>query len=120
MSGLRVDTTGGIVEGIERGGVTRFLGVPFGDAPLGQRRFLAPSPPTPWTGVRSTKVSRTSPPQLPSPVPVDFGDQAPNDEDCLELDITTPAADGARRPVMVWFYGGGFTIGSAGTYDPTS
>jgi len=43
--------------------------------------------------------------------------QAPNDEDCLEVNIYTPAVDGARRPVMVWFYGGGFTIGSAGTYD---
>lgn len=120
MNGLSVETTAGIVEGMEQAGVARFLGVPFGAAPLGQRRFLAPSPAAPWTGVRSAKVSRTSPPQLPSPVLIDSGDQAPGDEDCLELDITTPAADDARRPVMVWFYGGGFTIGSAGTYDPTS
>jgi para-nitrobenzyl esterase len=120
MSGLRVETMAGIVEGVEQGGVARFLGVPFGGSPMGQRRFLAPSPPTPWAGVRSAKVSRTSPPQLPSPVLIGTGVQAPGDEDCLELDITTPAADDARRPVMVWFYGGGFTIGSAGTYDPSS
>ncbi len=41
-------------------------------------------------------------------------------EDCLELNVYTPATDQAKRPVMVWLYGGGFTIGSAGTYDPTS
>jgi para-nitrobenzyl esterase len=47
-------------------------------------------------------------------------EQPPNDEDCLELNIYTPAADDGKRPVMVWFYGGGFTIGSAATYDATS
>jgi para-nitrobenzyl esterase len=47
-------------------------------------------------------------------------EQPPNDEDCLELNIYTPAAAAGKRPVMVWFYGGGFTIGSAATYDATS
>ena len=42
------------------------------------------------------------------------------DEDCLELNVYTPAADGAKRPVMVWIYGGGFVIGSAATYDASS
>jgi para-nitrobenzyl esterase len=51
------------------------------------------------------------------PAILDSGTQAPNDEDCLEVDIYTPSADGERRPVMVWFYGGGFTSGSAGIYD---
>src|ERR1017187_5516280 len=103
MSGRTVETTTGRVEGVARDGVTRFLSVPFAAAPLGDRRFMAPSPATPWTGVRQAKVSRTSPPQLPAPALIDTGEQAPSDEDCLELDITTPAIDGSRRPVMVWF-----------------
>src|SRR5262249_59749356 len=39
-------------------------------------------------------------------------DEAPMDEDCLFLNVWTPATDGARRPVMVWIHGGAFTIGS--------
>jgi para-nitrobenzyl esterase len=121
MTALRVETAAGLVEGVRRGGVTQFLGVPFAAAPVGEKRFLAPEPVTPWAGVRRTDASRTSPPQLPPPLPLlDFGGQAPIAEDCLELDIYTPAADDDGRPVMVWFFGGGFTIGSASTYDATS
>lgn len=116
MKAPRAEIATGIVEGVERDGVAQFLGVPFAVA-LPKRRFLAPDPVTPWTGVRSTVVSRTSPPQLPMPAILDHGNQAPNDEECLEVNVYSPAADGERRPVMVWFYGGGFTSGSAGTYD---
>jgi para-nitrobenzyl esterase len=121
MTALRVETTAGVVEGVPRDGVTQFRGIPFAAAPVGEQRFLAPEPVAPWTGVRQADVSRTSPPQLPAPLPLlEFGGQAPMGEDCLELDIYTPAADDGGRPVMVWFYGGGFTIGSASTYDATS
>jgi para-nitrobenzyl esterase len=109
-----------MVEGITRDGVKQFLGVPFATAPVRERRFLAPLPVTPWTGVRRADASRTSPPQLPSPLLIDSGDQAPSDEDCLELNVYAPAGDEGKRPVMVWFYGGGFTEGSAGIYDATS
>jgi para-nitrobenzyl esterase len=120
MSQPRVETTAGVIEGVVRDGVTQFLGVPYASPPLGARRFLPPLAATPWSGVRQTDVSRSSPPQLPSPLPVFSVEQPPIDEDCLELNIYTPGADQERRPVMVWFYGGGFTMGSAGAYDATS
>jgi carboxylesterase type B len=56
-------------------------------------------------------------PQLPVPTLPGPLEQPPNDEDCLELNIYTPAADGEKRPVMMWFYGGSFTIGSAGGHS---
>jgi para-nitrobenzyl esterase len=120
MSGLIVETALGSVEGVVGDGVAQFLGIPYAAAPLGERRFLAPQPVVPWSGVRRTAASRTSPPQLPSPLPVFSSEQAPIDEDCLELNVYSPAPDGGRRPVMVWFYGGGFTMGSAGIYDASS
>jgi para-nitrobenzyl esterase len=118
VSGPRAETASGLVEGFRREGVMQFLGVPYAVA-LGAGRFLDPVPVAPWAGVRRADVSRTSPPQLPQPELLDTGEQAPNDEDCLQVDIYTPAADDGRRPVMVWFYGGGFTSGSAGTYNAT-
>ncbi len=115
-----VETAFGKVAGIEREGVSQYLGIPFAAAPLGRHRFREPVPVAAWTGVLEADVSRSSPPQPPMPSLLDSGTQAACDEDCLQLDIYTPAADGGRRPVMVWFFGGGFTNGSAGTYDATS
>jgi carboxylesterase type B len=120
MTGPIVETALGSVEGVVRDGAAQFLGIPYAAAPLGEQRFLAPQPAVPWSGVRRTAASRTSPPQLPSPLPVFSSEQAPIDEDCLELNVYSPAPDGGRRPVMVWFYGGGFTMGSAGIYDASS
>jgi para-nitrobenzyl esterase len=120
MSALKVETAAGLVEGVVRAGVSQFLGVPFAAPPLGERRFLGPLPVTPWTGVRRAAAPRTSPPQRPLPFLIDWAEQAPADEDCLELNVYTPGADEGKRPVMVWFYGGGFTEGTAGIYDATS
>jgi para-nitrobenzyl esterase len=93
MSTLKIETAAGLVEGVVRGGVSQFLGVAFAAAPLGERRFLAPLSVTPWTGVRRAHASRTSPPQRPLPLLIDWAEQAPADEDCLELNVYTPAAD---------------------------
>jgi para-nitrobenzyl esterase len=120
MSGPKVVTEAGPIQGVVREGVTQFLGVPFATPTLGARRFLAPAPLKPWAGVRRAESPRTSPPQLPSPSLLHTQDQLPSSEDCLELNVYTPAIDSGARPVMVWYYGGGFTIGSAGTYDATS
>jgi len=54
------------------------------------------------------------------PFLIDWAEQAPADEDSLEVNVYTPGAGEGKRPVMVWFYGGGFTEGSAGIYDATS
>jgi para-nitrobenzyl esterase len=115
-----VETAAGKVAGVEHNGVTHYLGVPFAAPPLGRHRFSGPAPVAAWTGVLQADVSRSSPPQPAMPALLDAGTPAAGNEDCLQLDIYTPSADGGQRPVMVWFFGGGFTNGSAGTYDATS
>lgn len=116
VNGPTVETTAGLVEGVERHGTMQFLGVPFATA----ARFRRPQPAPPWDGVRRADASTASPPQLPSPLPFDVADLPPGDEDCLQLDIFTPATDGEKRPVLVWFFGGGFTMGAAAVYDGSS
>ncbi|MFK5283028.1 carboxylesterase family protein, partial [Lacticaseibacillus paracasei] len=70
-----------------------------------------PEPPAAWTGVCAAKEPGHACPQpeslLPGMAPGTVG------EDCLSLNVYTPAADGRRRPVMVWFHGGGFVAGSS-------
>jgi para-nitrobenzyl esterase len=108
-----VSTRLGTLEG-EAGahGTVVFRGVPYATAPVGALRFRPPQPHEGWHG---TRMART------------FGPSAPQDrglmqdipecsEDCLTLNVWTPACDRARRPVMVWIHGGGFTVG-AGSQD---
>ncbi len=107
----------GTLRGVAGDGVVRFLGVPYGEAPVGDLRFAAPVPRAPWSGVFDATAFGPRPPQplMPAPIgapPVD----APFGEDCLHLDVHTPAIEGSR-PVMVWFHGGGLAFGSAAEYD---
>lgn len=117
-----VEVTGGRVRGERRDGVWRFLGVPYGASPAGGRRWRAPDPPEPWDGVRDATAPGPVSPQTPAPPGMSLpGDPVVQDEDCLHLSLWTPDLDGARRPVMVWIHGGGFTGGTAGSvlYDGT-
>jgi para-nitrobenzyl esterase len=108
-SGLVTGTSG------KSGEVRVFKGIPFAAPPLGDLRWKAPQPPAKWEGVR--KADQFSPRCLqnqggPGGQPVS--------EDCLYLNIWTPAKGAADRlPVMVWTYGGGFTggAGSLPMYD---
>ncbi len=119
--GIEVETTGGVVEGFEDEGALVFRGIPYAEPPLADLRFRAPEPPRPWRGVRDATRFGASPPQLE--LSVDFlpgmevGEQS---EDCLVLNLATPACDAAARPVLVFLHGGGFTIGSGSQpmYDP--
>lgn len=104
--------------------VHAFLGIPFARPPVGHLRFKAPLPPESWRGVRSADSFRAAAPQ--PELPVDPGLEisvpglgAPQSEDCLYLNVWTPAVDHARRPVMVWIHGGNFTMGSGAQADPT-
>jgi para-nitrobenzyl esterase len=105
----------GKLEGDDQGGLLSFKGIPFAAPPVGERRWGAPEKPASWTGVRDARrfgaVAHQNRVQLSalSAMVID-GEQS---EDCLTLNVWTPALDGKRRPVMVWIHGGGFTIGAS-------
>jgi para-nitrobenzyl esterase len=135
----QVKTSGGTVAGSALGHVLCFLGIPYGASTAGDSRFMPPPPPQPWAGVRDAMAYGDTCPQVPlglSPFArKGAADQAPTgltamqkqlgmlftrpnpqpkqSEDCLVVNVWTPAIDSARRPVMVWLHGGGFAVGSA-------
>ncbi len=118
-----VRTTGGVVRGGPAKGVVRFLGVPFAAPPVGTRRFAPPAPVEPWDGVRAADRFGPTAPQHPSLLEQMLGGEDPAiDEDCLQLNVFTPACDDGARPVMVWIHGGGFLTGTGGIpwYDGTN
>ena len=100
-----VQTTGGQVSGTLEDNVYTFLGVPYATAP---ERFAAPEEAS-WDGVlEATAYGNISPQQS------FFGGSEGQDNDCLNLNIWTGGlSDGEKRPVMVWYHGGGMTSGSA-------
>ena len=116
-----VTTTYGQVKGAVEDCINVFKGVRYG-ADTATTRFQAPRAPEPWTDVKDALGFANSAPQ---PVSGDggglFTSWRPNppitaSEDCLFLNVWTPAADGKKRPVLVWFHGGGFTTGSGSSY----
>src|SRR4051794_35235634 len=104
-----VETTHGRRAGRETPPPHTSLAIPFAAAPVGRLRFAPPAPVAPWSGVRPALVAASSCPQQRHLLP--GMDPGPTGEDCLALNVFTPGADDARRPVMVWFHGGGFTTG---------
>lgn len=102
-----VTTNSGRVSGIARQGHVAFLGIPYARA----MRFAAPEAAPSWTGVKeATRVGFAAP--QTGHVIAGFAASGPQDEDCLNLNVFTPACDGNKRPVMVWIHGGGFTHGA--------
>jgi para-nitrobenzyl esterase len=125
-----VETRYGKVQGYEQGAISVWKGIPFALPPTGERRFRAPQPLEPWTGVRQATTFSPMAPQVPAMGERMVGamgaeravDQRPMSEDCLYLNIWSPGAGHEMRPVMVYIHGGAFTLGSASDpwYDGTS
>ncbi len=111
------DTASGKVRGVLRDRVYGFRGVPYGASTEGANRFLPPQKPQAWGGVRDAQMLGPRSPfygagEIPEVAAMDFHEAA--SEDCLCLNVWTPALKSGKRPVMVWLHGGGFAVGSAG------
>lgn len=106
------ETAFGKLRGLRKEGVTMFKGVPYAGSVSGDRRFRTPAELEPWTGVKDAlKLGNPSIQPANQTYGIDEPDPA---EDCLFLNIWTPATDGKKRPVMFYNHGGGFRTGSGG------
>ena len=114
-----VTTQLGRLQGRDEGGVAVFRGVPYAQPPVGDRRLRPPEPCAPW---QHTRPARRFGPSSLQHAPVSRliqamigAGSAGQSEDCLYLNVWTPGLDGRRRPVLVWFHGGAFVMGSGST-----
>src|SRR4051812_29198301 len=119
-----VSTTGGVVRGNTGDGCSTFLGVPFAAPPTGTLRWAPPAPAAPWDGERDATAYGPAAWQAtggPLDGLVPGMGSADQGDDCLSLNVWTPAPDDAGRPVMVWIHGGAYSLGagSLGVYDGT-
>ncbi len=123
-----IDLKNGKIQGLKDDGIEAYLGLRYAKAPLGKLRFKAPQPAEPWDGIMDATAMGAPAMQMYSPSgpnASDFTRQMQtifptaqeakiDNEDSLFLNVWTPAADGKKRPVMVWFHGGGYAYGSGG------
>ncbi|MDQ1012486.1 para-nitrobenzyl esterase [Streptomyces sp. V4I23] len=124
---LAVRTDRGWVRGAaDRDGGRVFQGIPFAAPPTGELRWRPPQPAARWSGVRDATEPADPCPQLPLTLLPDGGPVLPGEsnrtgsttEDCLYLNVWTPARTGGRPlPVLVWLHGGGNVYGAGSDYD---
>jgi len=111
-----VATADGAVRGRALTALDEYLGIPYAAPPAGALRWRPPQPPKPWTGTRDATSYAPHCPQPPSP----FG-RAGTSEDCLYLNVLTPAGasqSDSDLPVMVWVHGGALRTGESDSYNP--
>jgi para-nitrobenzyl esterase len=106
-----VHTSLGAVRGTTESGVRVWRGIPYAEQPVGDRRFRAPIPLQPWSGVRDAIEFGPMPPQGRSFVGGGRDDPKIRDEACLTLTVWAPPTD-KPLPVMVWIPGGAFVYGA--------
>ncbi|MDI9506494.1 MAG: carboxylesterase family protein, partial [Bacillota bacterium] len=118
MGLLRAETEYGIIEGTYSGipEISVFKGIPYASAPLGKLRWMPPVPPRKWTGIYHADQFRAIPSQVEERHPFYAREfyrcRKPMSEDCLYLNIWTPANNlGENLPVMFWIHGGGYKSG---------
>lgn len=118
----QIKIANGVLEGTEASGIRSFKGIPFAKAPVGDLRWKEPQAAENWTGVR--KADHFGANAIQKKI---FGDMlfrsSGMSEDCLFLNVWTPAKSSAEKlPVLVYFFGGGFVAGdgSEGRYDGES
>lgn len=100
-----VRTAEGYIRGVSENDISVFKGVPYAQPPVGDRRYMPPAAHTLWTDTMNVSTFGA---QAMQPT----GNKASGSEDCLYLNIYTPATDKGKRPVVVWVHGGSMTNGS--------
>jgi para-nitrobenzyl esterase len=107
-----IETKAGKIQGYIEEGVEIFKGIPYAEPPLGELRFKPPVDKKPWDDVLDASSYGFCAYQGYTPLEDWFGKLEPESEDCLSLNVWTPAADDKKRAVMMWVHGGAFIMGS--------